>query len=142
MPDHSWNDTWILCNLLTNLSFHSMSFSWGCLTISEYSSIESLNYAVYNWGCSIVVNILLFRCCVKYFIKWELQTVFQILNFRGFNSDCFLIEQFMNIRGSQSFLSLINWPEPADNFNISSSCYFLGTWHWNSISKINLFKSN
>jgi hypothetical protein len=129
MFNHSWNNTWFNWYLLTSLTLHCVSFSWRCLTICKYSPIESFNYTIYNRSGCVVINLLLFTCCIKYFIKREFKTVFQIFNLRCFYSNCFLIKKFMSMRCTKSFLPFIDWSESANDFNIGCCSYFLRTWH-------------
>lgn len=66
---HSWDYTRLLTNLMSDLSFHSMGFSWRCLSISKNSSIETLYDTIYHGCCCVVIHIFLRRVAVEYFIK-------------------------------------------------------------------------
>lgn len=128
--DHSRNDAWFNCQVRTDdLTLHRVRFSGRCLTVCENCAVETLNYTVHDWGSRIVVNLLLLSLRVKDFVEGEFQRVFQILNFRGADGDCFIIEELMRVWGSQCFLSLIDGSEPTNDFNIGSCSNLLWIWH-------------
>lgn len=140
MSDHTWNYTWFDCNLFAYLSLHCVSFSWRCLTVCEYRSIETLNDTVHNRCSGIFINIRLFGTCIKNFIEREFQTVFQIFDVGCFYSDCFFIKQLMSMGCSQSFLSFVDRSESTNDFNIGCSCDFLGTGHlFFKMTKLNYY---
>ena len=130
VSDHTWNYAWLYSNLFANLSLHGVCFSWRCLTICKYRSIETLNDTVHNRSSSIFINICLFGTCIKNFIEREFQTIFQIFDVGCFYSNCFFIKQLMRMGSSQSFLSFVDRSESTDDFNIGCSCDFLRTGHY------------
>lgn len=138
MSDHTWDYAWLYSNLFSYLSLHGVCFSWRCLTISKYRSIETLNDTVHNWCSCILINFRLFGIWIKNFIERELQTVFQIFDIGCFYSDCFFIKQLMCIGSSQSFLSFIDRSESTDDFNIGCGCDFLRRGHNFQNDKIKL----
>lgn len=129
MPNHSRNDPWFLCNALTYLSLHSVSFARRGLSICENSSIETFNNTVNNRGRCIVVHFSLFGVAIEYFIegKFEGLSIRIFVGFEIFDSYCFIIKKFLYSCIAYGFLSLIEWPKSTDNFDISNLLIQL---HW------------
>jgi hypothetical protein len=76
MVYHSWNDSWLIGDLVPNFAFHGVSLSWRCLSVCKDCAIESLNNAVNDWRGSITVHILLFGIDVEDFVERELEGIF------------------------------------------------------------------
>ena len=116
---HPRDYTWVFRNCFTYVTLHRMCLARGSLTVGKDSTVESLNDTVDDGCCRIIVDFLLCRIHVKYFIESKFKRLF-IFIFFILDGKRLILNYLMAMDSPDSLLLLIKWSKATDYFYISS----------------------
>lgn len=126
---HSRNNTWVFTHLLPDLTLHRMGFSGSGLSISKYSTIETFDNAIDDWGCGILVHLNLGRSHIKDLIKIELEWFLIVFALSIANRDSFIVQQLVAVRCAHCLLLLVEGTKSYDNLDVGCAGNQFFSWH-------------